>query len=99
MILDVPEAWRKRRPLPHKWSAHEHFCHVASLEPRFRGRLEKMLAEDNPELEPFYPARGGGGGGLLAVDPAQAIERFVRERDGLVARLRDLPPEAWERQG
>jgi predicted alpha/beta superfamily hydrolase len=99
LIRDVPEAWCKRRPLPHKWSAHEHFCHVASLEPRFRARLEKMLAEDNPELEPFYPAPEDEAGGLLAVDLDEAIGRFIQERSELVARLRELPPEAWERQG
>jgi predicted alpha/beta superfamily hydrolase len=99
LILDVPEAWRKRRPLPHKWSAHEHFCHVASLESRFRGRLEKMLAEDNPELEAFYPAPEEEAGGLLNVDLGEAVARFLQERGELVARLRDLPPEAWERPG
>ena len=99
LILDVPEAWRKRRPVPHKWSAHEHFCHLVSLESRFRQRLETMLAEDNPELEPFYPAPEDESGGLLGVDLEAAAEQFVRERAELVARLRDLPPEGWERVG
>jgi predicted alpha/beta superfamily hydrolase len=99
LIFDVPEPWRKRRPLPHKWSAHEHFCHVAALESRFRERLEKMLAEDNPELEPFYPGPEDEAGGLLGVDLESAVEKFVRERGELVARLRDLPAEGWERPG
>jgi predicted alpha/beta superfamily hydrolase len=99
LILDVPEAWRKRRPLPHKWSAHEHFCHVVSLESKFRARLEKMLAEDNPELEPFYPAPEDEAGGLLNVDLEEAIARFLHEREELILRLRDLPPEAWQRPG
>ena len=99
LIRDVPSAWCKRRPLPHKWSAHEHFCHVAALESRFRARLEKMLAEDDPELEPFYPAPEDEAGGLLAIDLEEAIERFTRERGELVARLRDLPLEAWVRPG
>ena len=99
LILDIPEPWRKRRPVPHKWSAHEHFCHVVAMESRFRGRLEKLLAEDNPELEPFYPGPEEEAGGLLAVDLGEAIERFTRERAELVARLRDLPPELWDRPG
>jgi predicted alpha/beta superfamily hydrolase len=99
LIRDVPSPWCKRRPLPHKWSAHEHFCHVAALESMFRARLEKMLAEENPELEPFYPAPDDEAGGLLAVDLDEAVERFTRERGALVARLRDLPLEAWERPG
>jgi len=99
LIRDVPSAWCKRRPLPHRWSAHEHFCHLAALESMYRGRLEKMLAEDNPELESFYPAPDDEAGGLLNVDLDVAIERFVRERGELVARLRDLPLESWERAG
>jgi predicted alpha/beta superfamily hydrolase len=99
LIRDVPSAWCKRRPLPHRWSAHEHFCHLAALEPMYRGRLEQMLAEDNPELESFYPAPDDEAGGLLNVDLDEAVERFVRERGELVARLRDLPLESWERAG
>ena len=99
LILDVPEPWRKRRPLPHKWSAHEHFCHVVAVESRFRSRLETMLAEADPELEPFYPAPDEEAGGLLAIDLGEAIERFLRERGELIARLRELPPEAWARPG
>ena len=56
-----------------------------------------MLAEDDPELEPFYPAPEDEAGGLLNVDLEEAVARFLHEREELVARLRELPPEAWER--
>lgn len=99
LILDVPEPWRKRRPMPHKWSAHEHFCHVVCLESKFRSRLEKLLAQDNPKLEAFYPGPEDEAGGLFDLDLQETIGRFLRERGELVALLRSLPPEIWERPG
>lgn len=99
LIRDVPEIYRKRRPMPEKWSAHEHFCHVVSLEARFRARLERMLSEEHPELEAIYPTPEEEAGALLSWDLEEAAERFVRERGELVALLRALPPEGWARTG
>jgi predicted alpha/beta superfamily hydrolase len=99
LIRDVPEPLRKRRLTPDKWSAHEHFCHVVSLEARFRRRLERMLAEENPKLESIYPTPEEERGGLLTWDLEETAERFTRERGELAALLRALPPEAWARTG
>ncbi|MEA2603755.1 MAG: hypothetical protein QOF89_4747 [Acidobacteriota bacterium] len=99
LIRDVPEPLRRRRPAPDRWSAHEHFCHVASLEPRFRARLERMLTDDDPELEPIYPSAEDNAGALLSLDLEEAIAAFTRERSALATLLRALPPEAWERRG
>jgi len=99
LILEVPEAVRKRRPQPGKWSAHEHFCHLAIQHPPMMERLERMLTEENPLLVPLSPSPEEEAGGMLALDLEEAAGRFVRERAELVARLRSLPPEAWERRG
>jgi predicted alpha/beta superfamily hydrolase len=99
LVVETPEALCKRRPETGKWSAHEHFCHLASQEPLMRERLERMLREDDPELVSYGPSPEDEAGALLAVDLGEAIERFARERADLVARLRGLPPEGWERTG
>ena len=36
------------RPSPQVWSTSEYACHVRDLYEVFRGRLERMLTEDNP---------------------------------------------------
>jgi predicted alpha/beta superfamily hydrolase len=97
LIRAVPEALRKRRPAPDRWSAHEHFCHLVSLEPRFRARLERMLIEDDPELDPIYPSPEDDAGALLALDLEEAIAAFIHQREELAAILRELPPEGWAR--
>ncbi|HKV07992.1 MAG TPA: alpha/beta hydrolase-fold protein [Thermoanaerobaculia bacterium] len=99
LIRETPEDLRKRRPAPGKWSAHEHFCHLVSQDPPMRERLQKMLAEDDPELVSYGPSPEDETGALLAVDLEEAIARFARERAELVAILRALPPEGWERTG
>lgn len=99
ILLEMPEDLRKRRPQPAKWSAHEHFCHLAVQEPPMRERLERMLTEDDPELAPLSPSPEEESGALRDVDLGEAMERFARERAEMVARLRALPPEGWERTG
>lgn len=99
LIRETPETLRRRRPAPGRWSAHEHFCHLVSQEPPMRERLQKMLAEDDPELVSYGPSPEDEAGALLAVDLEEATERFARERAELVAILRALPLEGWERTG
>jgi predicted alpha/beta superfamily hydrolase len=99
LIYEVPEPVRKRRPRPGKWSAHEHFCHLAIQHPPMMERLERMLTEENPLLVPLSPSPEEEAGALLTLDLEEAAGRFVRERADLVARLRSLPPETWERRG
>jgi predicted alpha/beta superfamily hydrolase len=99
LLLDIPEPLRKRRPEPHKWSAHEHFCHLAAFEPVLRARLERMLGEENHEVTPYYPNPEEEAGAFLEVDLQEAIARFTRERAAIVEILRALPPEGWERAG
>ncbi|RPH56589.1 DinB family protein, partial [bacterium] len=99
LLREMPEELRERRPQPAKWSAHEHFCHLAAQESPMRERLERMLVADDPELAPLYPSPEEEAGALRDVDLAEARERFARERAEVVARLRALPPEGWERTG
>ena len=48
MVLEAPDPNRKRRPGPGRWSAHEHACHLAAVEPMFSARLDLMLRQDRP---------------------------------------------------
>ncbi len=95
LVLEVPAETLRRRPAAGKWSVHEHACHVAAIGGLMRERLELMLAEDDPPL-PAYEADKVD---LLAVDLAEALERFARQRGELVERLRGLASEQWQRTG
>jgi hypothetical protein len=97
LIREVPEHLRKRRPRPGRWSAHEHACHLAAVQPMFFERLELMLRETHPSIRSYLPDREHSPDALLSVDLEEALDRFQRQRAELVARLRTLQPADWQR--
>jgi uncharacterized damage-inducible protein DinB len=99
LVLEVPEPIRKRRPKPGKWSAHEHACHLAAVQPVFLERLSLMLEQDHPPIRAYQPERAHAPDALLEVDLAEALGRFQRERTEIVERLRRLQPADWRRTG
>jgi uncharacterized damage-inducible protein DinB len=50
LVNDVPAERLKRRPIPSKWSAHEHVCHLAEVQPLFMARVDLMLREPSPVI-------------------------------------------------
>ena len=99
LVRAVPEHLRKRRPGPGKWSAHEHACHLAAVQPIFFERLEMFLREEHPSIRAYLPDREHAPDALLAVDLEEALGRFQRDRAELVARVRKLEPSHWQRAG
>lgn len=97
LVREVPAEVLRRRPAPGRWSAHEHACHLADVHALFFSRLEQFLGEERPRITPFDPATARPDGALLEVDLSDALERFTSERRRLVARLKELPPEVWQR--
>ena len=97
LVHEVPSSILKRRPLPNKWSAHEHACHLASVHPLFTSRLALMLAHSNPPLKPYFPDKDDEDDALLKVDLDDAMDRFVRDRRELVIWLRGLSSIEWQR--
>ena len=97
LVREVPASVLKRRPLPHKWSAHEHACHLAEVHPLFFSRLELMLKESRPRIKLYNPDEAMEKGALLNVDLDEALERFSNDRARLVGLLKDLSEDDWLR--
>lgn len=97
LVREVPPRYLKRRPSPNKWSAHEHACHISSGDALFLARLEAMLAEPHPYIESGQPTPEEEAGSLLSVDLDQALGHYVRERARVVARLKQLSADDWQR--
>jgi uncharacterized damage-inducible protein DinB len=97
LVRELPEHLRKRRPTAGKWSAHEHACHLAAVQPMFFERLDLLLREEHPSIRAYLPEREHSPDALLAVDLDEALGRFQRQRAELVARLRKLQPSDWQR--
>jgi DinB superfamily len=97
LIREVPPQYLKRRPSPTKWSAYEHACHLSTSDAPFLARLDLMLFAPEPYIKSIVNSPEDEAGALLSVDLDEALDRYVRERAGLVKRLRELSVEDWQR--
>lgn len=97
LVQEVPGSILKRRPAPGRWSAHEHACHLAHVHALFFDRLEYMLAEPAPLIQPYLPGDQDADDLLLRMDLKASLDSFVVERRRLVARLETLSPADWAR--
>lgn len=96
-VSEEEAAWK---PSPQRWSVLEVLGHLAHVEALgFRGRLERMLSEDNPALPAYDPgafaASGAYGGRALA----GALDAFEQERGQSLRLLEALPDGAVRRTG
>ena len=98
LVVDVPPADLRRRPSEGKWSAHEHACHLALMEPRWVERAERILREERPTIASYEPDADEAPERLLSMDLAGALDAYEGGRRALVARLAALPPDAWDRE-
>jgi hypothetical protein len=97
LVREVPRDILKRRPSPRRWSAHEHACHLAHVHTLFFNRLEYMLTNPAPAIQPYLPDDQDADDLLLQMDLDTCLERFIRDRERLVARLETLTPTEWTR--
>jgi hypothetical protein len=97
LVREVPSSILKRRPAPRRWSAHEHACHLAHVHALFFDRLEYMLSEPAPVIQPYLPGDQDPDDFLLRLDLDASLDRFVADRRRLVARLETLRPSDWAR--
>lgn len=97
LVREVPPDILKRRPDSRRWSAHEHACHLAHVHALFFDRLEYMLTHPAPVIRPYLPGDQDADDLLLRMDLDACLDRFVRDRERLVARLETLSPTDWTR--
>ena len=97
LVREVPPAVLRRRPVPRRWSAHEHACHLAHVHALFFERLEHMLRDPAPVIRPYLPGEQDADDLLLRMDLDASLERFAADRARLVARLEALGPAEWAR--
>jgi hypothetical protein len=97
LVREVPAQILKRRPDPKRWSAHEHACHLAHVHELFFDRLDLMLLEPAPVIEPYLPGDQEADDFLLGMNLGECLERYRSDRERLVERLRELKPSDWKR--
>jgi len=88
-----------KRLNPEKWSLLELVCHLWRVQQVFEGRIEAMLAQDNPAIARYDP-EGDAEFEQLAKRPAvESIPAFLEARAQFAERLDRLSPADWHRAG
>lgn len=84
-----------KEPAPGEWSMRDLLWHLYQAQEVFGGRIDKLLAEDNPKLE-AAAVWAYEKGNLSAGD---ILERYRASREHTITRLKAIQPADWERPG
>ena len=95
----APEAARRWRPGPGKWSVHEVVCHCADSETNAYARIRFLVAEERPVIQGYDQERWAQRFDYHALPLAPALATVEAVRANTAALLRRLPESAWAREG
>jgi hypothetical protein len=89
----------RARPAPEVWSALEYAAHTRDVLAFYRGRIDRVLAEERPVLEAVGFGHRPEEELYHELEPATVAEELAGEADALAAVLRELDPAGWARVG
>ena len=99
LTAELEESLAAKRIAPEKWSVKELVCHLDRMQDVFAGRIEAMIREDNPAVQPYNPDHDADFEKLVAQPAADTVARFLGNREHFIARLAELSPAEWHRPG
>jgi len=90
-IARAPADALQWKPAPEEFSLVEHACHLRDLEREgYLVRVQRMIAESNPELQPFDGTAVAAARNYRSQDARAAARDFARARREVVALLAPL---------
>lgn len=99
-LLDFSRREMKKRPAPGKWSVQEILAHLADVEKvGMRERVEAIVTEHRPVLEPFDQEKRIVELHYERIDPRESMASFTRQRRANLKWLRQLRPAQLRRAG
>ena len=84
-------------PATDEWSINDVLAHLRSCADVWGGCIAAILAEDEPTLRAVNPRSWITQTDYLQLEFAPSLAAFTAQREGLLAVLRELSPEAWSR--
>jgi hypothetical protein len=100
LLTGVDDQQAYWKPAPERWSIAELLEHLAHVEAHcFRIRFDEILANDNPEIEPYDQNVYYAAGAYSNRDAEESLAHWEEQRDDNVEFLRGLDPALLERTG
>lgn len=99
VVLGASDAPLRRRPAEGVWSALEYVCHLRDVLVVQRERLERVLAEERPELPSMGPDQRAVDDAYNEQDPAVVLDELDAAAEAFAATLTSLDGDEWQRTG
>lgn len=100
ILTSVDEETAARRPAEGRWSLLEILGHLVQVEEAgFRQRLERMVREEDPELENYDPDAHAAAGEYAKGSIPELLAALERQREDNLRMLEQVPAAAMERGG
>ena len=99
IVSGLDQAALAKRTVPDKWSLHELVCHLHRVQQVFETRLDAMLSHDNPSITSYNPEGDQEFERMTARPAADALSRFLADRERFIQRLEKFQPAEWHRPG
>ena len=99
LISAVTDEILDTEPSPGAWSVRNALTHLRDAQGVLVGRLELMLAQNNPPLTALAVFDWAQNEADQALSPRQIFAEYRKEREKLLARLETLPLIDWWRTG
>ena len=94
-VTDEQAQWK---PGPDRWSIAEIVEHLSHVEGHlFRARLDRMIAEENPEVQNYDTNEYSASGIYSKRDAEESFAHWEEQREDNLRLLEELEPEALER--
>lgn len=88
-----------RRPDPDRFTLREVVAHLADWEPVWLERLQRIATEDHPFLPSVDESQMVVENDYASTSPTESLARFVQGRETLVAYIRSVSDDLWDRTG
>jgi DinB superfamily len=100
LMAGLSEEESQWKPAPSRFSVAEALEHLSHVEGHcFRARVERMVNEDNPAIEPYDPDVYFAAGQYSGRDAEDSFDHFEEQREMNVEYLRELPLSVADRIG
>lgn len=98
LTKDLTSDQLRVRPSREQWSANEVLAHVRACVDARGECIPRIIAEEQPTIRTVNPLRLIKHTNYLELDFRRSFRAFARQRAELLALLKALPPDSWERK-
>jgi hypothetical protein len=96
---DLPDSVLRREVIPGKWSAHANIAHLASYQPVFLNRLDRIGREHSPAFDRYVAENDPLFRGYLERSTASLLEQVEADRTAILTLFTLVDDSFLERAG